>query len=448
MTRIPFLFASGTLVLSSLTQQWKSVHSFSQTVSVNGVGIRCQEVMKKEEHPPFRNLNTINDMHNIRLSRSLHLFSAVSNNNRSKRGISELTENKVIEERSTPSSFSSSSSSSIKNNNNNVPNNINKLEGKLMKQLRQTSLKYKMIEDGDHIMCAVSGGKDSATMLHLLLNLQQKLKQGGINFDITAVHLNQMQPGYDGQPLFKWLEGLVQNGSLQQYKVITEDTYSIVIDKTPENKTYCSMCSRLRRGILYSIAHDMQANKIALGHHGDDAIETLLLNFIHAGQMKAMPARYYSHERDKHVIRPLIASLEEDIATFAQAMEFPILPCNLCGTQPDAQRAKVKFLVDSTLTMLNPNAKKNMINAMGDVRPSHLLDVGLREACGFDGATGEVLDGERVEKIKGYEDSISSIDGKSSGESSSINNGNHDNEGSNEDDAVQFTSRSRIENLL
>ena len=308
--------------------------------------------------------------------------------------------------------------------------NIRKLEGKLMKQLRQASLKYRMIEDGDHIMCAVSGGKDSATMLYLLLNLQKKLKSAGVNFEVTAVHLNQMQPGYDGKPLVSWLDSLVENGSLTQYKIITEDTYSIVLDKTAENKTYCSMCSRLRRGILYSIAHDIKANKIALGHHGDDAIETLLLNFIHAGQMKSMPARYYSSERDIHVIRPLIASLEEDIITFSQAKKFPILPCNLCGTQPDAQRAKVKLLVDSTLTMLNPNAKKNMINAMGDVRPSHLLDVGLREACGFDGATGEILEKERVQAIKGYEDAKESTEEEI------------------DDNTVDFGSKSKIESLL
>lgn len=325
---------------------------------------------------------------------------------------------------------------------------LSKLEGKLMKQLRQTCLKYKMIEDGDHIMVAVSGGKDSATMLHLLMNIQQKLKQANINFDITAVHLNQMQPGYDGKPLFTWLDTLVQDGLLQQYKVITEDTYSIVIDKTAENKTYCSMCSRLRRGILYSIAHDIGANKIALGHHGDDAIETLLLNFIHAGQMKSMPARYYSNNRDIHVIRPLISSLEEDIAIFAKGMDFPILPCNLCGTQPDAQRAKVKFLVDSTLTMLNPNAKKNMINAMGDVRPSHLLDVGLREACGFDGATGEILDGERVEKIKGYEDAISISSKSMSNSSSSLLSSSSSSSQGEEGQSSDFTSKSRIENLL
>ena len=314
--------------------------------------------------------------------------------------------------------------------------NSSKLEGRLKKQLRKTALKYKMIEDGDHIMCCVSGGKDSATMLYLLCALQKQLKAAGVNFKITAVHLNQMQPGYDGKPLVDWLDGLIADGTLDEYKIITEDTYSIVIDKTPENKVYCSMCSRLRRGILYTVAHDINAKKIALGHHGDDAIQTLLLNFIHAGQMKSMPARYYSDERDIHVIRPLMGSLENDIELFAKVMDFPILPCNLCGTQPDAQRAKVRMLID-TLTMLNPNAKKNMINAIGDVRPSHLLDVGLREACGLDPTTGKVLDDERAGLVKGYGSSTKKQ--SDSGEENSEESGNASHE---------FISQSRIESLL
>lgn len=321
---------------------------------------------------------------------------------------------------------------------------VKKLEGKLKKELRQTSLKYKMIENGDHIMCCVSGGKDSATMLYLLLSLQKQLKHAGVRFKITAVHLNQMQPGYDGKPLIQWLEGLVTDGSLEEYKIVTEDTYSVVIDKTPKNKVYCSMCSRLRRGILYTVAHDIGANKIALGHHGDDAIQTLLLNFVHAGQMKSMPARYYSHERDVHVIRPLMSSLEDDVAAFAKAKAFPILPCNLCGTQPDAQRAKVKMLVD-TLEVLNPNAKRNMINAMGDVRPSHLLDVDLRVACGIDGATGEVMDEDRARLVKGFTDSKEATMSSDASKSNDIQAEQADCSTSVD---IDFQSTSKIESLL
>lgn len=277
--------------------------------------------------------------------------------------------------------------------------NINKLESRLLKGMRETCQKYDMIENGDHIMVCVSGGKDSATMLHLLMKMKERFARPdgkGTNFRITAVHLNQVQPGYDGSTLVQWLDSTGVD-----YKIMKEDTYSIVKDKTPEGKTYCSLCSRLRRGILYSIAHDINATKIALGHHTDDAIETLLLNAVHAGQLKSMPARYYSTERDMHVIRPLMTCLEDDIREYASAMEFPILPCNLCGSQPDAHRAKMKMLV-GLLDGMNPNARKNMITAMSDVRPSHLLDVNLREACGLNGKTGEIVAMDRARLVRGF----------------------------------------------
>ena len=187
------------------------------------------------------------------------------------------------------------------------------------------------------------------------------------------------------QPLEEWLEGLSC-----PYRIVSEDTYSIVVDKTAAGKAYCSMCSRLRRGILYSCAEEIGATKLCLGHHGDDASETLLLNMLHQGQMKGMPARYYSDARHKHVLRPLIFCEEADIAAFAAYEGFPILPCTLCGTQPDAQRAKMKLLLQ-TLDSVNQNARKNLLNAMGDVRPSHLLDRGLRAACGLDADTGSVV---------------------------------------------------------
>ena len=158
-----------------------------------------------------------------------------------------------------------------------------KLQTRLLKNLRQISLRYSMLEHNDKIMVCISGGKDSATLLYLLLHMQMKLASIGTNFDIVAVHLNQMQPGYDGTLLVAWLEELGV-----EYKIVTEDTYSIVTDKTPENKAYCSLCSRLRRGILYSIAHELGCNKIALGHHGDDSIQTLLLNMIHGGKQKTI----------------------------------------------------------------------------------------------------------------------------------------------------------------
>lgn len=269
-----------------------------------------------------------------------------------------------------------------------------KLEGKLMKLLRRCALDYHMIEPDDHIMVCVSGGKDSATLLHLLMLLQTKL-QRLVAFKVTAVHLDQQQPGYDGAPLVKWLQAIGVD-----YRVVSEDTYSIVKEKTAPGKGYCSMCSRLRRGILYSCAEEIGATKLALGHHLDDAAETLFLNMIHQGQLKAMPARYYSEVRDTHVLRPLMYCQEGDIAAFAEAMAFPILPCTLCGTQPDAHRAKVKLLC-GTLESLNPNAKKNVLNALSDVRPSHLLDKGLRAAAGLDPVTGAVAH-PRARGMRGY----------------------------------------------
>mmetsp|Transcript_21488 Transcript_21488/g.36914 ORF Transcript_21488/g.36914 Transcript_21488/m.36914 type:complete len:423 (-) Transcript_21488:199-1467(-) len=265
-----------------------------------------------------------------------------------------------------------------------------KLRSRLLKSLRDVSLRYSMIEPNDRIMICISGGKDSATLLHLFLHLQKKLSKINTNFELVAVHLNQVQPGYDNTSLVAWLESLKV-----PYRIVTEDTYSIVTEKTPEGKAYCSMCSRLRRGILYTIAHELECNKIALGHHGDDAMETLLLNMVHGGTTKGMPARYYSETRDVHMIRPLITCLEKDIAAFAKEMAFPILPCNLCGSQEDLHRGKAKLLCDAMETM-NPNARKNVITAMGNIKPSHLLDENLRVACGLDGTTGSVVDDDRA----------------------------------------------------
>ena len=188
--------------------------------------------------------------------------------------------------------------------------------------------------------------------------------------------------------------------------MLSEDTYSVVKANTPEGKTYCSLCSRLRRGILYTCAHELGANKLALGHHSDDAAETLLLNMIHQGQTKAMPARYYSEERDMHVIRPLMYCFESDILEYATLKQFPILPCNLCGSTAvvgeEGNRDKMALLVD-TLESLNPNVRKNLLNAMQDIRPSHMLDQGLRESAGLDPVTGSVAH-ERARAMKGYKD--------------------------------------------
>ena len=233
-------------------------------------------------------------------------------------------------------------------------------------------------------MVCVSGGKDSATLLYLLLLLQEKLP---VNFDITAVHVDQKQPGYNGTALVQWLQSELR----VPYNIVQEDTYSIVVEKTDPGKSFCAVCSRLRRGILYTTAMDLGCNKIALGHHADDCLETLLLNMVYGGQMKAMPARYQSKRGSLAVMRPLITCREDDIAEYAALQQFPILPCNLCSNQADLQRPAVKLLL-KTLQGMNPTAGQNMLRACQDVRPSHLLDQSLREACGMDPITGQVVD--------------------------------------------------------
>ncbi|KAL3910600.1 MAG: hypothetical protein SGARI_002042 [Bacillariaceae sp.] len=229
-----------------------------------------------------------------------------------------------------------------------------------------------MLEEGDKIMVCVSGGKDSATLLYLLRQMRERLR---LDFDIVAVHVDQKQPGYDGSPLINWME---EEFPEIPYHHIEEDTYSIVVEKTPQDKSFCTVCSRLRRGILYSKAIELGCNKIALGHHADDAMETLLLNMIHGSLA---------------VMRPLILCQESEIAEYAMLKSFPILPCNLCSNQDALQRPQMKLLL-GTLEQFNVNAKQNVLNAMGSISPSHMLDQDLREACGMDPVTGDTLEDE------------------------------------------------------
>eukprot|EP00797_Seminavis_robusta_P027819 Sro527_g160590.1 cytidine(32) 2-sulfurtransferase (253) ;mRNA; r:13013-13771 len=241
-----------------------------------------------------------------------------------------------------------------------------------------------MLQDGDHIMVCVSGGKDSASLLVLLMKLQQHLQT---KFRLTAVHVDQKQPGYNGTSLVEWLRDDLK---VDDYRIVEEDTYSIVVNKTQADKSFCTLCSRLRRGILYSTALELGCNKIALGHHADDALETLFLNMLHAGQIKAMPARYTSTRGSLAVLRPLISSFETDLQTYATQQQFPILPCNLCSNQADLQRPQIKLLL-ATLesSFRNPQAKQNLVRSLGNIRPSHMLDQSLRQAVGMDPITGE-----------------------------------------------------------
>ena len=216
----------------------------------------------------------------------------------------------------------------------------------------------------------MSGGKDSYALCVLLRTLQARAP---IRFDLVAVHLDQGHPGYDGAPLTGWLDR-----ERIPYRVLHEDTYHVVTEKIPAGKTYCSLCSRLRRGILYQAAVDMGCTKIALGHHRDDALETLLLNLFFGGKLASMPPRLTSDDGRNVVIRPLIYCAESDLRAFAEEQRFPILPCNLCGSQEQAQRKQMKTLL-ATLEAQNPTLRQTMLAAMSNVNPSHLFDARLKE---------------------------------------------------------------------
>jgi tRNA 2-thiocytidine biosynthesis protein TtcA len=247
---------------------------------------------------------------------------------------------------------------------------------RLARTLGSTVVDYQLIAPGDHIMVAVSGGKDSYTLLDLLERLRLRAP---IEFRITAVHLDQVQPGYDGSKLRGWLERFGV-----PFELLREDTYSTVVEVTAEGKTFCAACSRLRRGVLYTNAARLGCNKIALGHHRDDAIETLLMNLFYAGQLQGMPAKYTTDDGRFEVIRPLIECAEADIVEHARAAGYPILPCNLCGSQEGLRREKMRELVD-TMAADNPNVRAVMLNAMRNVHPSHLLDRELAARAGAHG---------------------------------------------------------------
>lgn len=223
---------------------------------------------------------------------------------------------------------------------------------------------FELIEAGDRVMVAVSGGKDSYALLHLL---DRSRRRAPVPFEIVAVHLDQGHPGYDGRPLEHWLR---EHG--YRHHIIHEDTYQLVIDRISEGQTYCSMCSRLRRGILYNLAEKLDCTKIALGHHRDDAIETLMLNLMFNGSLSAMPAKLSSDDGRNIVIRPLLYCAERDIAAYAEEMGFPILPCNLCGSQENLWRQQVKQMLDD-LEQRAPKVRQSMLAALKNVHTSHLL---------------------------------------------------------------------------
>lgn len=242
------------------------------------------------------------------------------------------------------------------------------LERSLYRKIGQATREYNLIENGDRIMVCISGGKDSYALLYFLDIMRRRTP---IKFEIIAVHLDQVQPGYNGKPLEDYL---VEKG--YPFKILRRDTYSVVKEKTVEGQAYCFMCSRLRRGILYDAAVELGCNKMALGHHRDDALETLMLNLIFSGQLKSMPPKLVSDDSRNVVIRPLIYCGEDELAAFSIEQQFPILPCNLCGSQENLQREQMKVLLDS-IEASNPGARSRMLAALCNVRSSHLLDKGL-----------------------------------------------------------------------
>lgn len=246
-----------------------------------------------------------------------------------------------------------------------TPRQLEDLEKQLARRMLHTVLEHTLIQPGDRIMVAVSGGKDSSSLLRLLWRAKQRAP---FRFDVTAVHLDQGQPGHDVAPLQRWLEA-----QSIPHEVVREDTYRIVVDKTPQGGTYCVMCSRLRRGILYSTAARLGCNKIALGHHRDDALETFLMNLFFTGKLQTMPARYTTDDGRFEIIRPLIDVAEEDLVVFAQRCAFPILVCGVCGTQEGLQRDAMRDLLDE-LTRRHPNVRQVMAASLKNVRPTHLLD--------------------------------------------------------------------------
>jgi len=266
---------------------------------------------------------------------------------------------------------------------------LNKLQKRLRREVGQAIVDFSMIEAGDKVMCCLSGGKDSYAMLDILLNLQ---KSAPVSFELIAVNLDQKQPGFPEDILPAYLQALGI-----EYHIIEQDTYSIVREKVPEGKTTCGLCSRLRRGILYNFAEEHGVTKIALGHHRDDLLETLFLNMFYGGKLKTMPPVLHSDDGRNTVIRPLAYCREKDIARYGELREFPIIPCNLCGSQDNLQRQVIKEMFQ-TWDEQHPGRLESMFRALRNVEPSHLADTRL-----YDFREGKPLVGASrgVETIEG-----------------------------------------------
>ncbi|WP_439649509.1 tRNA 2-thiocytidine(32) synthetase TtcA [Halomonas alkalisoli] len=252
---------------------------------------------------------------------------------------------------------------------------FNKLQKRLRRQAGNAIIDYGMIHEGDRVMVCLSGGKDSYTLLEILRNLQ---RNAPVNFSLVAVNLDQKQPGFPEHVLPRYLDAIGID-----YHILERDTYSVVKEKTPEGKTTCALCSRLRRGSLYGFAEEIGATKIALGHHREDILETLFLNLFFGGSLKAMPPKLLSDDGKNILIRPLAYCREADIAEFARLMQFPIIPCNLCGSQPNLQRQVVKEML-AEWEAKHPGRLESMFKAVTNVAPSQLADRDLFDFSGLE----------------------------------------------------------------
>lgn len=273
---------------------------------------------------------------------------------------------------------------------------FNKLAKRLRRNTAEAIVDFNMIEEGDRVMVCLSGGKDSYTMLDMLLSLQKKAP---VNFSLRAVNLDQKQPNFPEHILPEYLQSLGV-----EYDVIERDTYSVVKRVVPEGKTTCGLCSRLRRGTLYGYAEEHGFNRIALGHHRDDIIETLFLNMFHGGSLQSMPPKLRSNDGKNVVIRPLSYCKEKDIEKYAQQKEFPIIPCDLCGTQPNMQRQNIKQMLrewDKT----NPGRVESIFTSLTNVKPSQLADRNLFDFVALevsrDEASGQSSSDNSCDKSKG-----------------------------------------------